>query len=389
MAQTQIHGANQIKDATITNAKISASAAIALSKLATDPLARGNHTGTQLAATISNFLATVLTARLDQMAAPTADVNLNNRKITALLAGTAAGDAVNYQQLQDAKNNIDRKDSVRVATSANVVLTGPGAAIDGVTLSTTANGGLGDRVLLYGQTTGSQNGLYFFKGAAATMVRTDDADANAEVTAGLTTVVEEGTMADKRAILITDNPITLGTTALTFTFESTGESIFGGAGLTKTGGTLDVVSANAAIVANADNIALTLATNSLLEIVAGGLRLARGSGGQIIVVNASGDPVMATMSGDATLSAAGVLTLAATVTKNTAFVDREIPTGSINSSNVTFTLANIAIAGSEHVYLNGILQEPGAGNDYTISGATITYLTAPITGDKLRVTYRQ
>lgn len=74
---------------------------------------------------------------------------------------------------------------------------------------------------------------------------------------------------------------------------------------------------------------------------------------------------------------------------NTNFVDKEIPSGTINGSNVTFTLANTPVAGSEHVYLNGILQEAGAGNDYTISGATITYLTAPLTGEKLRVSYRK
>jgi len=71
------------------------------------------------------------------------------------------------------------------------------------------------------------------------------------------------------------------------------------------------------------------------------------------------------------------------------FIDKEIPSGLINGSNVTFTLANTPILGSEHLYRNGILQEEGAGNDYTISGATITYLTAPLTGDKLRVTYRR
>jgi hypothetical protein len=43
----------------ITNAMISATAAIALSKLATDPLARANHTGTQTAATISDFSTAV------------------------------------------------------------------------------------------------------------------------------------------------------------------------------------------------------------------------------------------------------------------------------------------------------------------------------------------
>ncbi len=68
-------------------------------------------------------------------------------------------------------------------------------------------------------------------------------------------------------------------------------------------------------------------------------------------------------------------------------ITRETPSGAVNSSNTTYTLANTPIAGTEQVFLNGILQEPSAGNDYTISGATITYLTAPATGDRLRVTY--
>lgn len=74
---------------------------------------------------------------------------------------------------------------------------------------------------------------------------------------------------------------------------------------------------------------------------------------------------------------------------NTNFVDKEIPSGSINGSNTAFTLANSPVAGSEHLYLNGVLQESGAGNDYTISGANITMLTAPLTGEKLRVSYRK
>jgi len=44
-----------ILDGTIADADINASAAIALSKLATDPLARANHTGSQTASTISDF----------------------------------------------------------------------------------------------------------------------------------------------------------------------------------------------------------------------------------------------------------------------------------------------------------------------------------------------
>lgn len=71
------------------------------------------------------------------------------------------------------------------------------------------------------------------------------------------------------------------------------------------------------------------------------------------------------------------------------FVDKEIPSGSINGSNTSFSMANTPVSGSEHLYLNGILQESGAGNDYTISGATITMLTAPLSGEKLRVSYRK
>ena len=81
-------------DGTIVNADINASAAIALSKLATDPLARANHTGTQTASTISDFDTQVRTSRLDQMAAPTGSVSANSQKITNLATPTNSGDAV-------------------------------------------------------------------------------------------------------------------------------------------------------------------------------------------------------------------------------------------------------------------------------------------------------
>lgn len=69
------------------------------------------------------------------------------------------------------------------------------------------------------------------------------------------------------------------------------------------------------------------------------------------------------------------------------FIDRETPSGSINGSNTAFTLANTPTAGSEHIYLNGVLQLPGAV-DYSISGAAITMVAAPETGDWLRASYR-
>jgi hypothetical protein len=94
-------------DGTIVNADINASAAIALSKLAVDPLARANHTGTQLASTISDFDTQVRTSRLDQMAAPTAGVALNAQKLTGVADPTNAQDAVtlNYITTQKGANN--------------------------------------------------------------------------------------------------------------------------------------------------------------------------------------------------------------------------------------------------------------------------------------------
>lgn len=57
-------------------------------------LSRSNHSGTQLAATISNFDTQVRTSRLDQMAVPTAALSLNSQKITSLATPTVATDAV-------------------------------------------------------------------------------------------------------------------------------------------------------------------------------------------------------------------------------------------------------------------------------------------------------
>ena len=74
------------------------------------------------------------------------------------------------------------------------------------------------------------------------------------------------------------------------------------------------------------------------------------------------------------------------------FVNGEVPTGTINGTNTTFTLANTpSVAASVHVYVNGLRQFLGTGNDYTFSGTTITFLTGavPQTGDILFVDYQK
>ncbi len=91
---------------TIVNDDINASAAIALSKLATDPLARANHTGTQTASTISDFDTQVRTSRLDQMTAPNTSLSINSQKLVNVADPTANQDAVTLKYLNDQKGAV-------------------------------------------------------------------------------------------------------------------------------------------------------------------------------------------------------------------------------------------------------------------------------------------
>ncbi len=69
------------------------------------------------------------------------------------------------------------------------------------------------------------------------------------------------------------------------------------------------------------------------------------------------------------------------------FVFNETPSGAIDGVNTSFALATAPIAGKLQVMLNGLVLRPGAGNDYTLSGSTITMLYAPASGDYLAATY--
>lgn len=119
---------------------------------------------------------------------------------------------IRAQQISD----IDYKQAVRVITVANVTLSGGApSTVDGVTLVA------GDRILVAGQSTGSQNGLYdvvtLGTGSNGTWARTADGDVTGEIQAGMIVMVTEGdTYKDSQWKLTTNNPIVVGTTALVF-----------------------------------------------------------------------------------------------------------------------------------------------------------------------------
>ena len=201
---------------------------------------------TLTAAKISDFDTQVRTSRLDQMAAPTASVSLNSQKITNLATPTADTDAATKAYVDAARSGLDVKGSVRAATTANITLSGA-QTIDGVSVIA------GDRVLVKDQSTASTNGIYV--AAASTWSRATDADVDAEVHAGMFTFVEEGTAnADSGWVLTTNNPIVVGSTALAFAQFSGAGQITAGAGLTKTGNTIDAVGTANRITVNANSI---------------------------------------------------------------------------------------------------------------------------------------
>lgn len=100
------------------------------------------------------------------------------------------------------------KDSVDAVTTANITLSGE-QTIDGILTSTS-------RVLVKNQTSGATNGIYV--SAAGAWSRSTDADASAEVTSGMLVYSNNvGTVNGNLVFaLVTPDPITLGTTVLTF-----------------------------------------------------------------------------------------------------------------------------------------------------------------------------
>jgi hypothetical protein len=152
-------------------------------------------------------------------------------QINVLQAPSTANNVVRLTDLKDAVDS-KFKMPVRLASSTNLAGTYSSSA---KTLTASANGALsidgkatavGNRVLLFGQTTATQNGVYVVTtvGTGSTawvLTRAADFNTSDLIYAGVKIHVTEGTAnADVTYVLATDDPITLDTTALNFTADT-------------------------------------------------------------------------------------------------------------------------------------------------------------------------
>jgi hypothetical protein len=315
-------------------------------------------------------------------------------------APTSGGDLVNKTYADSIASGLDWKGTVRVASTANVTVSAPGAAIDGVTLATN------DRVLLKNQTTGSENGIYVFNGSAVAMTRATDAAAG-QLTSGAAAFVSEGTAnADTGWTLTTNDPITVGTTAQTWTqFTALGQ-VTAGAGLSESGSTMSVKKGDGIeVVSNsaAVNVALTASgglqlsgtspnkTLGILLPASSGLQLAAGGLSIQVVANtglalgASGISGVTDTTHGIQLAAAGIGIQLNATNPGLAFTSTYVDVKYDGARGITAGASGIgiALAGTPGLTLsgnalavlcdpNGGLQLVAAGVQHKLNGTTLS-----------------
>lgn len=111
-------------------------------------------------------------------------------------------------------------------------------------------------------------------------------------------------------------------------------------------------------------------------------------------IGTAGLPVSVLSAGSATNGQAlvfnGTAYVPNTIPSAVNFVDSEIPSGTKNGNNVTFTLAGTpSPAASLKLFVGGLLMAPGTAGDYVLGTATVTMAVAPGANDTMLAYYRK
>jgi len=407
-------------------------AAIGSGQVGSDALASASVTSAKLASasvgTAAIIDANVTTDKLAANAVSPAKADLTaewtfsaGKLKTSMAATPADSDVVTKGYVDSIAQGANWKESVRAAVADSnpfdptTVIAG--GSFGGVTVAA------GDRILWFRDGGSTAAGVYVVGVSGST--RAVDFDAPNEIR-GAAVFVREGTLADTGFICINDNAsITVGTTSLVFSqFTGLGQITAGNA-LAKTGNTLDVnVAGSGGIQILSDALTLKLTGTSGLQTSSSGLAVSRKSGGGLnadavglfintangvqvdasnyvsiklnatnpaLVADGAGlsvlvdgsDAIEATGTGlklkGASVSTAKIADAAITLAKLAPEVTAAIGkadhgmTFLASANQTTFDLAHSDVNdafGSLLVYLNGRLQLPGAGNDFTFGNGT-------------------
>jgi hypothetical protein len=318
----------------------------------------------------------------------------DTRARTAAVVNTTSGSETNQApsvssiksyvdaKFENAVQGIDYHTACKTASSANVNLASPGAAINGYTFTTT-----GERVLLKDQTDQKENGIYDWNGAAVALTRSADSDDNpdGEVTGGMFTFIEAGNLAGTSWILITPaGGVSIGTDNLVFAQFNAGSAYVGAEGISISG--LDIsLNLNELTtitsLASGDKISLTdvsdsnanknITVSNLGSYLAGsGLTSTNGilTPDNTVVATLSGTQ---TFTGDKTFSGAVVLGSSATASTQTAN----------NNSTAVATTAYVDAAVSNVTGSGGVTLTSDNQSGLYISGSTIKVSNVNISGE--------
>jgi hypothetical protein len=219
-------------------------------------------------------------------------IDANSANIVNVADPTQAQHAATKAYVDAVKQSLDIKDSVRVATTANITIAtalNADDTLDGVTLVN------GDRVLVKNQTAQGENGIYVVGTSPA---RSVDANAAAELTGGTFVFVEEGTVGGDNGFVFTHDgtPSNFGTTAMPVVQFSGAGQIIAGDALSKSGNTINVNDDNKTIEVSGDTLRIKGITQTAIgDLIigkasnAGYSRLAKpSSAGALLTMTTSG-----------------------------------------------------------------------------------------------------